>query len=66
MVRFFGEADLSRIGLMNAVTSVARDTRNPEMRWGLEKLGGEIPAALVPKLLPKDSGCDRQREVMVG
>jgi hypothetical protein len=28
--------------LMNAVTSVARDTRDPETRWRLEELGGGI------------------------
>ena len=27
---------------MNAVTSVARDTRDPETRWRLEELGGGI------------------------
>jgi hypothetical protein len=29
---------------MNAVTSVARDTRDPELRWRLEEFGGGIPA----------------------
>jgi hypothetical protein len=28
---------------MNAVTSVARDTRDPELRWRLETFGGGIP-----------------------
>ncbi len=27
---------------MNAVTSVARDTRDPVTRWRLEELGGQI------------------------
>jgi hypothetical protein len=36
--------DPSRFGLMNAVTSVARDTRDPELRWRLEEFGGGIPA----------------------
>src|SRR5207248_11308595 len=40
--RFFGEGDRSRFGLMNAVTSVARDTRDPELRWRLEELGGAV------------------------
>lgn len=42
--RFEGERDRSAFGLMNAVTSLARDTRNPEARWRLEELGGEVPA----------------------
>jgi hypothetical protein len=40
--------DRSRFGLMNAVTSAARDTRDPELRWGLEELGGGIPALRPP------------------
>jgi hypothetical protein len=46
MDRFFEGRDNSRFGLMNAVTSVARDAHNPEMRWQLEKIGGGIPAEL--------------------
>jgi hypothetical protein len=43
--RFFAKGhDQSRFGLMNAVTSVARDTRDPEVRWQLEEFGGGIPA----------------------
>jgi len=38
--------DRSGFGLMNAVTSVARDTRDPELRWRLEEFGGGIPALL--------------------
>jgi len=38
--------DRSRFGLMNAVTSVARDTRDPELRWRLEEFGGGIPALI--------------------
>jgi hypothetical protein len=44
--RFIEEADDSRFGLMNAVTSVARDTRDPRLRWRLEELGGGIPIAV--------------------
>jgi hypothetical protein len=46
--RFFQHADRSRFGLMNAVTSVARDTRDPELRWRLEELGGGIPLIQTP------------------
>jgi len=42
--RHEGSRDRSRFGLMNAVTSVARDTRDPELRWRLEEFGGGIPA----------------------
>jgi len=38
--------DRTRFGLMNAVTSVARDTRDPELRWRLEEFGAGIPVAM--------------------
>ncbi len=44
--RFFADRDRSRFGLMNAVTSVARDTRDPEVRWRLEEFGGGIAIAV--------------------
>jgi hypothetical protein len=47
--QFFREGDRSRFGLMNAVTAVARDTRDPQLRWDLEELGGGIPVARHPK-----------------
>jgi hypothetical protein len=52
--RFTKGSDRSRFGLMNAVTSLARDTRDPELRWRLEELGGAIPAGRVPS--PKSGG----------
>ena len=30
---------------MNAVTAVARDTHNPEVRWRLEEIGAEMGPA---------------------
>jgi hypothetical protein len=42
--RFYLEPDRSRFSLMNAVTALARDTADPELRWRLEELGGGIPA----------------------
>lgn len=42
MEQFAREADQSRFGLMNAVTAVARETRDPETRWNLEEFGGGI------------------------
>lgn len=44
--RFDGDSDRSVFGLVNAVTSTARDTSDPELRWRLEELGGGIPARL--------------------
>lgn len=37
----------SRYGLMNAVTSTARDAADPELRWRLEELGGAVAAGVV-------------------
>jgi hypothetical protein len=54
--RFFGGGDRSRFGLMNAVTSLARDTRDPELRWRLEELGGGVPALVVPRPFPRKPG----------
>jgi hypothetical protein len=42
--RFEAERDGSVLGLVNAVTSVARDTSDPETRWRLEELGGGMLA----------------------
>lgn len=42
-------------GLMNAVTAVARETRDPDTRWRLEELGGGIPAFLKPRPQPTPS-----------
>ena len=40
--RFNAGSDRSRYGLMNAITSVARDSDDPELRWNLEKFGGDV------------------------
>jgi tetratricopeptide (TPR) repeat protein len=52
--RFLGESNRSRFALMNAITSVARDTQDPELRWNLEEMGGGIPLSIVPKVPQKD------------
>jgi hypothetical protein len=44
--RFEAEGDRSTMGLVNAVTSVARDTTDPELRWRLEEVGGGMLAWL--------------------
>jgi hypothetical protein len=53
MDRFTREKDQSRFGLANAITSLARDTRDPELRWNLEELGGGVAVGKVPSP-PKD------------
>jgi len=40
--RFAQDGDPSAYGLVNAVTSVARDTKDPEARWQLERAGGDL------------------------
>lgn len=52
--RFFDGEDASQYGLMNAVTSVARDTLDPDLRWRLEELGGGLPAERLPTTDPDD------------
>jgi len=44
--RFEIEQDRTVFGLVNAVTSVARDTGDAELRWTLEEIGALIPARL--------------------
>jgi hypothetical protein len=56
--RFFDGEDASRFGLMNAVTSVARDTSDPEIRWRLEELGGGIPVGYPPAPEPDDMAAE--------
>jgi hypothetical protein len=56
------EGDRTRFGLMNAVTSVARDTRDPDERWRLEELGGSIGARLRPRLPSDAPGLERSAQ----
>jgi hypothetical protein len=44
--RFAADTDRSAFGLINAVTSTARDSRDPDTRWRLEVVGGSLPALL--------------------
>ena len=52
--RYSAEGDRSVFGLLNAVTSAARDTRDPYIRWRLEEAGGSLPARLprAPRATP--------------
>jgi hypothetical protein len=61
MGNFGREGDRSQFGLMNAVTATARDTRDPEMRWRLEELGGAIPALRLPSRRPGGTSVDNRR-----
>jgi hypothetical protein len=47
--RYSLERDHTQFGFMNAITSVARDTHDPDDRWRLEELGGGMAARLRPK-----------------
>jgi hypothetical protein len=38
------EKNRTQYGLMNAVTATARETRDPELRWRMEELGGAVVA----------------------
>jgi hypothetical protein len=51
---FAREQDRSVFGLMNAITEVARDEPNGEVRWRLEELGGAVLSGL--SSTPKPSG----------
>lgn len=44
----FEQDQPTRFSLMNAVTSVARDTEDQDLRWRLEELGGGIGAFVFP------------------
>jgi hypothetical protein len=50
--RFRRDGDGTLFGLMNAVTSVARDEADPHIRWQLEELGGAIPSLVFPRAKP--------------
>jgi hypothetical protein len=55
MEQFFRNSDRSRFGMINAITSVARDTPEPELRWDLEEYGGGIAVGKIPTS-PRDQG----------
>jgi len=40
----------SLFGLMNAITSLARDVEDPELQWTLEELGGRVPLESIAAL----------------
>jgi hypothetical protein len=60
--RFFKGSDQTRYGFMNAVTSVARDTREHMTRWRLEELGGQIAVMQPAKPVLDDGAAELIRE----
>ena len=50
----FQQKDKTQFTLANAITAVARDTKDPQQRWNLEELGGGLLIAASPKV-PQDS-----------
>ena len=69
LAEFFRERDPSQFGLANAVTAVARDTSDPDLRWNLEELGGAIAIGSAPQR-PASGGRsarkESRQEVLVG
>jgi hypothetical protein len=49
MERFFRDGDQSQFGLGNAITAVARDTEDPDLRWNLEEFGGGVLIGAAPR-----------------
>lgn len=64
--RFLSDGDPSRFGLMNAFTSLARDTPDPELRWRLEELGGGVPAMRPPARDGSGSAIESAAPALVG
>ena len=54
--RFEREQDRSAFGLVNAVTSIARDAPDPEQRWRIEELGGTLLALISRDRKSRPSG----------
>jgi hypothetical protein len=63
--RFSQNSDRSMFGLVNAVTSVARDQESPEVRWKLEELGGGMLAMRLPWTRPGNSAVRTREKVEV-
>ena len=61
MDQFFREPDETRFDLTNAVTAVARETRDPDVRWRLEELGGAIAAGQVDPSPSRNPRIDHRR-----
>jgi hypothetical protein len=51
---FFKEKEQTQFALGNAITAIARNTKDPQTRWDLEEFGGGLLAAITPNV-PQDS-----------
>jgi hypothetical protein len=60
--RFRAEGGGTRYNLLNAVTSLARDTSDPQQKWELEELGGAIAAS---NPAPKPQISDRRKTPLI-
>jgi hypothetical protein len=63
MNQFIQEGDRSQFGLANAVTAIARDTSDPELRWDLEELGGSIAIGKTSPTPVRGPGRARAKEL---
>lgn len=61
--RYGKQGDRSRFGLAQAITAVARDVQDPELKWDLEKLGG---AVALGTLRCTGDECDSARAALLG
>ncbi len=60
IVRQFTREHPSRFGVINAVTATARDARDPEVKWRLEELGGQLAALERPvPVMPRGAARER-------
>ena len=64
--QFFRENDRTRYGFMNAITAVARDTRDHVTRWRLEELGGQIAVMQPAEPVLDDGAGEFMRDDDVG
>src|SRR5437016_5997319 len=55
MNQFFQGGDSSQFGLAYAITAVARETRDSELRSNLEEFGGGVAIGTIPRH-PADQG----------
>jgi hypothetical protein len=65
--QFFRDGGQSRFGLANAITAIARDTRDPDLRSDLEEFGGGVAIGRVPTgpIPGKNAAARRKRAVLV-
>ena len=59
---YLAEGERTGFGLMNAVTAVAREVDDPELKWELEECGAGIPALLTARFLRESSAVRRVEE----